>query len=241
MLILESSCDDFMMRKVCKVIHSTTQLQMTRCVCSNYRDELVVSGDFVFKAHRVVIPAGYREQIVQRLHSSHIGMNSCIHRARETCFFPGITVAIKKLISACPICARIQSEMQKDTLLSHEPPSKPWEKVAIDLFHFRGQDYCILVDYLTNYFEIDRLQSKKVSDIIYVLKQHFSRMGVPSICFTDHSPFSSQEFRNFADKYEFEHQTSSPRYPQSNGKLENSVKTAKMIMQKAVESGTDPF
>jgi len=110
-----------------------------------------------------------------------------------------------------------------------------------DLFHFRGQDYCILVHYLTNYFEIDRLQSKTVSDIIYVLKQHFAHMGVPSICFTDNSPFSCQEFRNFADKYEFEHQTSSPRYPQSNGKIENSVKTAKMIMQKAVESGTDPF
>ena len=106
----------------------------------NYRDELIVSGDFIFKAHRVVIPAGYREQIVQRLHSSHIGMNSCIRRARETCFFPGITEAIKKLILACPICARIQSEMQKDTLLSHEPPSRPWEKVVSlqrpRLFHF---------------------------------------------------------------------------------------------------------
>jgi len=98
-----------------------------------------------------------------------------------------------------------------------------------------------LVDYLTNYFEIDRLQSKKVSNIIYVLKQHFARMGVPSICFTDNSPFSCQEFRNFADKYEFEHQTSSPSYPQSNGKIENSVKTAKMIVQKALESGTDLF
>ena len=126
-------------------------------------------------------------------------MNSCIRRARETCFFPGITEAIKKLISACPICTRIKSEMP------HEPPSRPWEKVAIDLFHFRGQHYCILVDYLTNYFEIDRLQSKTVSDIIYVLKQHFAHMGVPSICFTDNSPFSCHEFRNFADKYEFEH------------------------------------
>ena len=206
-----------------------------------YRDELAVSGDFVFKGPRVVIPVGYREQILQRLHSSHIGINSCIRRARETCFFPGITAEIKKLISACAICVRLQTEVQKEPLLSHEPPSRPWEKVGVDLFHFRGQDYCILADYLTNYFEIDRLPSKRIHDIIYVLKQHFARMGIPTILFSDNSPFACQEFRNFADIYEFEHQTSSPRYAQSNGKIENAVRTAKRLMTKACESGADPF
>ena len=41
--------------------------------------------------------------------------------------------------------------------------------------------------------------------------------------------------------YGFDHQTSSPRYAQSNGKAENAVKTAKRLMTKAYESGTDPF
>ena len=136
---------------------------------------------------------------------------------------------------------RLQTEVQKEPLLSHEPPSRPWEKVGVDLFHFRGQDYCILADYLTNYFEIDRLPSKRIHDIIYVLKQHFARMGIPTILFSDNSPFACQEFRNFADIYEFEHQTSSPRYAQSNGKIENAVRTAKRLMTKACESGADPF
>lgn len=206
-----------------------------------YRDELAVSGDFVFKGHRVVIPVGYREQILQRLHASHIGINSCLRRARETVFFPGITAAVKKLISACAICVRLQAEIQKEPLLSHEPPSRPWEKVGVDLFNFRGQDYCILVDYLTNYFEIDRLPSKKVTDIIYCLKQHFARMGIPNTVFSDNSPFLCHEFQAFAAKYEFEHRTSSPRNPQSNGKVENAVKTVKRLMTKACESGSDPF
>jgi len=84
---------------------------------SHSLNELAVSGDFVFKGHRVVIPVGYREQILARLHSSHIGVNSCIRRARETCYFPGITAEIKRLISACPVCARIQTELQKEPLL----------------------------------------------------------------------------------------------------------------------------
>ena len=41
--------------------------------------------------------------------------------------------------------------------------------------------------------------------------------------------------------WEFSHQTSSPRYPSSNGKVENAIKTAKMLMMKAVEDKQDPF
>ena len=45
----------------------------------------------------------------------------------------------------------------------------------------------------------------------------------------------------FKDCYEFDHVTSSPTYPQSNGKAENTVKTAQRIMLKALEAGSDPY
>jgi len=60
----------------------------------------------------------------------------------------------------------MQNEQQKEPLMSHDAPSRVWEKVGLDLFRFRGQDYCIIVDYLSNYFEIDRLQSEKISDVV---------------------------------------------------------------------------
>ena len=34
---------------------------------------------------------------------------------------------------------------------------------------------------------------------------------------------------------------SSPGYPQSNGKAENSVKTAKRLIKKALHAGADPY
>ncbi|CAB4037973.1 Retrovirus-related Pol poly from transposon [Paramuricea clavata] len=59
---------------------------------------------------------------------------------------------------------------------------------------------------------------------------------------SDNGPqFTSEEFRQFADAYEFQHGTSSPDYPQSNGKSENAVKTAKRIMEKALAVGADPY
>ena len=52
-------------------------------------------------------------------------------------------------------------------------------------------------------------------------------------------PYNSQEFVNFANEYEFELRKSSPTYPQSNGRAENAVKTAKQLLKKAISSGND--
>ena len=59
--------------------------------------------------------------------------------------------------------------------------------------------------------------------------------------FSDNSPFGAEEFKQFARDWEFIHATSSPRYPASNGPVENAVKTVKCLMSKANKAGTDPF
>ena len=207
-----------------------------------YADELTVSGGLVYKGCRVVIPRGARDDILQRIHASHIGVNGCIRRAREAVFFPGITAAIKDLVSRCPICVQYQTEQQKEPLMPHPAPSRPWEKVGTDIFSFYGQDYLITVDYLSGYFEVDRLPSKRIKDVVYALRLQFARHGIPIMeVVSDNSPFGAAEFKAFADRWEFTHVTSSPRYPQSNGRAENAVKTAKRLMIKASESGGDPL
>jgi len=50
-----------------------------------FADELAVSGDFVFKGNRIVIPQTYRQTILDKLHDTCIGVNSCIRRARDIC------------------------------------------------------------------------------------------------------------------------------------------------------------
>ena len=64
-----------------------------------------------------------------------------------------------------------------------------------------------------------------------------SRHGLPhQLIFDNRPPFNAFGFADFAHAYNFENITSSPGYPQSNGKIENVVKTAKDLMTKAVES-----
>ena len=125
--------------------------------------------------------------------------------------------------------------------MTHPAPSRPWEKVGSDIFTFHGQDYLITVDYLSGYFEVDRLPSKKINDVIYALRQQFARHGIPLEVVSDNSPFGAAEFKLFAERWEFKHTTSSPRYPASNGRAENAVKTAKRLMLKASESHGDPL
>ena len=79
-------------------------------------------------------------------------------------------------------------------------------------FTFADTDYLITVDYLSGWLEIDRLGAKSVSNIVYCLRQHFARQGLPLELFSDNCPFASVEFRRFAERYEFHHTTSSPRY-----------------------------
>ncbi|KAI5086769.1 hypothetical protein C0J45_23903, partial [Silurus meridionalis] len=65
---------------------------------------------------------------------------------------------------------------------------------------------------------------------------------IPNTVVSDNGPqYSSQEFQRFSQLWEFDHKTSSPGYPQSNGKAESAVKTAKRLLHKSKASGRDPY
>ena len=70
----------------------------------------------------------------------------------------------------------------------------------------------------------------------------FVRYGATDVVVSDNGPqFDSAEFTTFAKKWGFEHITFSPRYPQSNGKAENAVKTVKQLFTKCHASGQSEY
>jgi len=56
----------------------------------NFRDELFVKEDLVYRAERLVIPQSERSAYIKRLHMGHLGMEKCIERAKQSIFWPGI-------------------------------------------------------------------------------------------------------------------------------------------------------
>ena len=72
------------------------------------------------------------------------------------------------------------------------------------------------------------------------LKKRFATHGIPDKFHSDNGPpFNLNEFSAFAAMYEFENVTSLPEYPQSNGKVENAVKTSHNLMKKAASTNSD--
>ncbi|KAK0144843.1 hypothetical protein N1851_016584 [Merluccius polli] len=101
------------------------------------------------------------------------------------------------------------------------------------------KNHIVVTDYYSNYPEAATLQSTTSRAVIAFLKTVFARHGVPNELFSDNGPqFSSCEFEAFAKEWGFNHHTSSPNYPRSNGLAESSVKI-KGIMKKADDGNED--
>ena len=77
--------------------------------------------------------------------------------------------------------------------------------------------------------------------VVNVLQQHLARYGFTEILYTDNGPeFASKEFFNVVRNYQFQHVTSSPTFPQSNGFVERTIQAAKKLLKKACDDGSYP-
>ena len=208
----------------------------------NIRDELSVQHGIILRGERAVIPKSLRNDILRRIHASHIGMEGCLRRARESVYWPAMTSEVKDFIVKCDICRSVDNKQQKETLIPHDVPDRPWAKVGVDLFKFNKTNYLIIVDYFSGFWEVDPLENTTASHIIRKMKMQFSRYGIPDICVSDNGPqFTAHEYKQFSKQWKFELVTTSPRYPKSNGKVENAVGAAKRLMKKAKKNSSDAY
>ena len=121
------------------------------------RNELATENDIIFRGDRCLIPVSLRDAMLEKIHSTHLGITSSIRRARESVYWPGMSGDIKNYIADCHIWNTLRSTAQpKESLQQHDRPPSPWAKVGIDLFsaNIKGlrHDFVITVDYWSNCF-----------------------------------------------------------------------------------------
>ena len=206
------------------------------------RDELSVQNGIILRGERAVIPKSLRRDMIPRIHAAHIGIEGCLRRARECLYWPAMNSEVKDFIQQCDVCRSSDNKQQKETLHPHDVPDRPWAKVAVDLFKCNKTDYLIIVDYFSGFWEVDPLESTTASHVIRKMKMQFARHGIPDVCVSDNGPqFIAEEYKQFSKKWKFEFTTTSPRYPRSNGKVENAVGAAQRLMSKAKKEGSDAY
>jgi transposase InsO family protein len=242
-----AAADDPVFQKLRSTIHigwPNNRSDVHQCLYPFYdiRDELTIQGELIFKGQQLVVPASLRKELMAVIHASHIGIEACIRRARDSLFWPRMSAELKEYISKCDVCLAYRNSPGKEPLVQHEVVARAWSKVGADLCELNGRTLLVIVDYYSNFIEVARVTSTTTRSIVKELKAMFARYGVPDVLVTDNGPqFISAEFAVFARTWDFEHITSSPHHPQSNGKAENAVKTVKRLFKKCKESGQSEF
>lgn len=123
----------------------------------DYRDELTLAYDLVWKGTRIVIPKCMRKDMLKKLHVGHLGAAKTKLRAREIMFWPNMNAQIQDMISHCQACLTYRKENSKQPLICHEIPKRAWAKVGADIFHFNNKSFLLVVDYFSKYVEVEEL------------------------------------------------------------------------------------
>jgi len=185
-----------------------------------------------------VVPKSLQKETTSRILEGHQGVDKCWLRVRDSVWWPGVTSQVQQFVENCRECAQ-EARLRKEPLIPTPLPDYPWQMVAADLFELKGAQYLMVVYYFSCYPEVYKLTSTTSNAIIKPLKSIFAQHGVAEVLRSDSGPqFASREFQEFAKRYGFQHNTSSPHYPQSNGQVERMVRTIKGMLKKTKDLQT---
>ena len=237
--LTEDTMSDAMMGELTKIITQgwpalKSQLPPGLSPYWTYRDELTVMDGLVYKGTQVVIPANRRKYMLDRIHAAHLGPESNIRMCKDILFWPGMQAEIRDICLACGKCAQYKNQNPKEPMKSQPIPEYPWQFVSQDICTFNNDNYLVTVDHYSDFIEVDELDNTLGSTVRNKTEAHIARYGAPEITLTDNGPqFISSEYKTMCNGYGTQHITSSPYWPQGNGKAEASVKILKRILQKA--------
>ena len=196
----------------------------------NHRDVMTVEDGLILKGEALIIPPLEREKILQAIHEGHMGITKCQYHARQCVYWPGINEDIRKMVEAGPTCQHHCPQEPRQPLQPTPAPERPWQHIGADFFTFDGFEYLVTPSQCN------------AAKTISVLKELFSEQGILETIQSDNGPqFASHQFAQFAKEWNFDHTTSSPRNPRSNGQAKAAVKVVKGLLTHAKYSGQDPY
>ena len=214
------------------------------CPYHNHHDIMTVEDGLILKGEALIIPPLEREKILQAIHEGHMGITKCQYCARQCVYWPGINEDIRKMVEACPTCQCHCPQEPRQPLQPTPAPEHPWQHLGADFFTFDGFEYLVIIDYYTKMPFIRKIPPSQcnAAKTISVLKELFSEYGIPETIRSDNGPqFASHQFAKFTKEWNFDHTTSSPRNPRSNGQAKAAVKVTKGLLTHAKFSGQDPY
>ncbi|UYV78064.1 K02A2.6-like [Cordylochernes scorpioides] len=200
------------------------------------RNDLIIINNLLMKGSRYVVPGSLRSEILSRIHEGHQGVTKC-RRMRESFYWPKSYKDVEQMVLNCNECIK-KSSSWKEPIIMTGFSDRPWKEVAMDLCQFEGKHFLVITDYYSCYPEFSRLDNLSAETVILHTKSIFAGHGIPKLVRMDNGlQFKNYLFQNFEKRFGFRHIMSSPKYLQSNGMAESSVKMIKARLKKS----QDPY
>jgi len=161
--------------------------------------------------------------------------------ARSYVWWPNMDSKIENIVSKCEVCQELRSQPAKADVHPWVFPSTPWSRIHVDFAGpVSGHTYLVIVDAYSKFPEIVKMNTITSSATIKVLREMFSRYGVPEIVVSDNGPqLVSQEFEQFCAMNGIVHRTSAVYRPATNGQAERVVQILKTAIKQAELSNED--
>lgn len=197
------------------------------------KESICLSQNLLFLDSKIIVPSSLRAQMLTLIHEPHFGIQKTKSRARQLFYWPHMSKDIENFIINCKTCQLNQRANQKETLVSHPLPTRPWQYLFSDFFSWHNKNYLLVVDSFSNWVEVTETKTKTCNEVTEFCKRIFSQFGVPDIFYCDNVPYNSRNFKEFASNWNFEIIFSSPHHHQSNGLAERYVGIVKEMLRKA--------
>ena len=82
-------------------------------------------------------------------------------------------------------CNFFQKNNQKETLMSHPFPSRPWSKVGWDILCWNKGHYFVFVDWCSDWIEFDQMKNQTAAGTIGLIQKEFAWWGISNEIVTD--------------------------------------------------------
>ena len=200
---------------------------------------------------RIVLPKQFQEAVIDRAHLEvgHMATHKTLCRLREAYVWPHMRESIKGRLAKCATCA-VHYKRQDHVAMGDMPlPASPIQVVAMDLIgpfvaSLNNNRYILtIVDHCTGWAEAYPIPDKRNTTVAHVFHNSFvSAHGCPEVLVTDNgTEFVAKDFSDYLNKMGIKHVRSTPRHPESNGKIERFNRTFKEMLAKAVRNAPEDW
>ncbi|UYV64370.1 K02A2.6-like [Cordylochernes scorpioides] len=207
----------------------------------DFRHRIYLWNELLCVGSAIVVPGTQRNYMLELLHKSHQGISAIQGLARESLFWPGMSMDIAERVKSCDICQKYQKSKTRETLRSFPIPDYPWQSL-MDIFYIERKPHLLIVDRFSGYPEVYALNPPTATNVRNKLRETFARFGIPETIMSDNGPpFHSEIMTDFCTKWGIRQIFSSPHLHRSNGLAERNIQTIKTLLNKCKDQGSDAY